>query len=115
MVENIHRVRTLENKGNKEFERQLEEWKKNKDFSLGVRTPDGAFERIEVVQTSRNGDRPQGSKSHFGRSNHEREKLKFWSQGSNADYKRILGVRTMTEEKGNFGLGIQRPTEKFER
>ena len=39
----------LKNKENREFERWLEEWKNNKDFSLRVRTPDGAFERIEVV------------------------------------------------------------------
>ena len=44
MDENIHRVRTLENKEDRAFKWWLEEWKKIKNFCLGVRTTIVAFE-----------------------------------------------------------------------
>ena len=36
MTENTLGIRTMENKGNQASEQYLEEWKKNKDFGLGV-------------------------------------------------------------------------------
>ena len=51
MAENTHTIRMVLNKRKWEFERCLEEWTKNKDFSLGFRTQVVEFERTEAVQT----------------------------------------------------------------
>ena len=61
MAENIHTVWTVKKKGKWEFERWLEEWKKNKDFGLGVWTLVGAFELLEAVQTQRKSCKLEGS------------------------------------------------------
>ena len=61
IAKNIHTVWTVENKEKWKFKQWLEEWKKNKNFDLGVWTPIGVFERPEAVQTQRKSYRLEGS------------------------------------------------------